>query len=107
VVHRRRELTRRVGASALPTSESLASDNEAPPRTVATARVAPIPARSTNREARRRPEDEPADRRSALLSPKTVETHMRNIFRKLDVSSRVEVARAVEHADRAESAPSQ
>jgi len=41
-----------------------------------------------------------------FLSPKTVETHIRNIFRKLDVSSRVEVARAVEHADHAESAPS-
>jgi DNA-binding NarL/FixJ family response regulator len=33
------------------------------------------------------------------LSVKTIESHMRNIFRKLDVSSRVEVARAVERAD--------
>ena len=31
-----------------------------------------------------------------FLSPKTVETHVRNIFRKLDVSSRVQIARAVE-----------
>jgi DNA-binding NarL/FixJ family response regulator len=34
------------------------------------------------------------------LSPKTVEAHIRNLFHKLDASSRVEVARIVERAER-------
>ena len=35
-----------------------------------------------------------------FLSNKTVQTHLHNIFRKMDVSSRVELARAVERAER-------
>ena len=35
-----------------------------------------------------------------VLSQKTVESHMRNLFQKLGVSSRTEVARVIERAER-------
>ena len=35
-----------------------------------------------------------------FVSLKTVEAHMRNLFRKLGVSSRVEVARVIERLER-------
>jgi DNA-binding CsgD family transcriptional regulator len=55
------------------------------------------------REIARRIVDRQTNRQIAeglFLSPKTVETHVRNIFAKLGADSRVEVARIVERADR-------
>jgi DNA-binding NarL/FixJ family response regulator len=43
---------------------------------------------------------------SLFLSQKTIESHLHNIFHKLGVASRVELARAVEQADRRANAPS-
>jgi ATP/maltotriose-dependent transcriptional regulator MalT len=40
-----------------------------------------------------------------FLSGKTVETHIHNVFRKLDVASRVEIARAVERYERERPVP--
>ena len=37
-----------------------------------------------------------------FISPRTIEAHLSTIFRKLGVSSRVELARAVERAERAQ-----
>ena len=39
-----------------------------------------------------------------FLGQKTVETHLRNVFRKVGCANRVELARAVEQSDRAETA---
>jgi DNA-binding NarL/FixJ family response regulator len=83
----RREL-RRLGARAEPRGPATSGDSGIASLTKRELEIAALATdRKTNREIAA----------ALFLSGKTVESHMRNIFNKLGVSSRVEVARAVEH----------
>ena len=97
---RRGAAVRRGGARAAPARPPAAAPAH-PPRRPGRRRAGHTDRpRAAGRPADRGPQDELADRGRAVLAPKTVETHVRNLFSKLDVSSRVEIARMVEHADR-------
>jgi DNA-binding NarL/FixJ family response regulator/tetratricopeptide (TPR) repeat protein len=87
----RREL-RRLGARAEPRGPSASGESGIASLTKRELEIAELATdRKTNREIAA----------ELFLSGKTVESHMRNIFNKLGVSSRVEVARAIEHDRRA------
>ena len=87
----RREL-RRLGARAEPRGPSAPGESGVAALTKRELEIAMLATeRKTNREIAA----------ALFLSEKTVESHMRHIFNKLGVSSRVEVARAMEHELRA------
>ena len=87
----RREL-RRLGARAEPRGPSTSGESGVASLTKRELEIATLVTdRKTNREIAV----------SLFLSEKTIESHMRSIFNKLGVSSRVEVARAVERDRRA------
>ena len=93
----RREL-RKLGARAEPRGPAAAGDSGLDALTKRELEIAGLVTdRMTNREIA-----------SALfLSDKTIESHIRNIFHKLGVSSRVDVARAVERERRMQEGPRQ
>ena len=92
----RREL-RRLGARAEPRGPAAAGDSGVASLTKRELEIARLATdRLTNREIAA----------ALFLSDKTIESHLRNIFHKLGVSSRVEVARAIER-DRTGSAGTQ
>ena len=93
----RREL-RRLGARAEPRGPATAGDSGVGSLTKRELEIATLVTdRMTNREIAA----------ALFLSDKTIESHIRNIFHKLGVSSRVEVARAVERdrRERSETLP--
>ena len=88
----RREL-RKLGARAEPRGPAAAGDSGVGSLTKRELEIAGLVTdRLTNREIAA----------ALFLSDKTIESHMRNIFHKLGVSSRVEVARAIERERRAD-----
>jgi len=92
----RREL-RRLGARSEPRGPAAAGDSGVGALTKRELQIAGLVTdRLTNREIAA----------ALFLSDKTVESHIRNIFHKLGVASRVDVARAVEHERRVLAGPS-